>query len=94
MKVIYPVIFTDTPNNILIEVPDLQILTESNSEDEPKGTFGDAIVMAADAIGLKCADMKSVTEPSAATDESNSIFAADGWSTVLPIEVDLNDYKG
>ena len=49
MKQVYPVIFTqlnDKKNTVLIEVPDLEILTEG---------FGmaDAVEMARDAIGLK-----------------------------------------
>ena len=32
MKVTYPVIFTDVNTNILVEVPDLGILTEANEE--------------------------------------------------------------
>lgn len=39
MKVTYPVIFTDVDTNILIEVPDLGILTEANEEGKPKGTM-------------------------------------------------------
>ena len=33
MKVAYPTIFTETDTNILIEIPDLGIFTESNSEN-------------------------------------------------------------
>ena len=32
MKGAYPVIFTDVDTNILVEVPDLGILTEANEE--------------------------------------------------------------
>ena len=35
---------------ILIEVPDLEILTEANEEGKPKGTLADAIMMARDAL--------------------------------------------
>lgn len=54
MKVAYPVIFTDMDTNILIEVPDLGILTEANEEGKTKGTIADAIMMARDAIGISC----------------------------------------
>ena len=37
MKAVYPVIFTDVDTNILIEVPDLGILTEANEEGKKKG---------------------------------------------------------
>ena len=43
MKVAYPVIFTDVGTNILIEVPDLGILTESNEEGKTKGSMADVI---------------------------------------------------
>lgn len=36
MKVTYPVIFTDVNTNILVEVPDLGILTEANEEGKWK----------------------------------------------------------
>ena len=41
MKVAYPVIFTDVDTNILIEVPDLGILTESNEEGKAKSSLAD-----------------------------------------------------
>ena len=43
MKIIYPVFFTQTETNVLIEVPDLEILTEGKN-------LSDTIVMARDAI--------------------------------------------
>lgn len=49
MKQVYPVIFTqlnDEKNTVLIEVPDLKILTEGLG-------MADAVEMARDAIGLK-----------------------------------------
>ena len=49
MKRVYPVIFTqlnDEKNTVLIEVPDLEILTEGLG-------MADAVEMARDAIGLK-----------------------------------------
>jgi predicted RNase H-like HicB family nuclease len=49
MKQVYPVIFTqlnDEKNTVLIEVPDLEILTEGLG-------MADAVEMARDAIGLK-----------------------------------------
>ena len=49
MKAAYPVIFTDVDTNILVEVPDLGILTEANEEGKAKGTIADAIEMARDA---------------------------------------------
>ena len=51
MKGVYPVLFTKTDNNILIEVPDFEILTEGKD-------MNDAINMARDAIELKCVSME------------------------------------
>lgn len=60
MKVTYPVIFTDVDTNILIEVPDLGILTEANEEGAAKATMADAIMMARDAIGLSALQKKTM----------------------------------
>lgn len=49
MKGAYPVIFTDVDTNILVEVPDLGILTEANEEGKAKGTIADA-----DRNGKRC----------------------------------------
>ena len=72
MKAAYPVIFTDVDTNILVEVPDLGILTEANEEGKEKGTISDAIEMARDAIGLACINLqdenKPVPEPTAIAD--------------------------
>ncbi len=59
MKYAYPVIFTrteDEKDTILIEVPDLEIMTEG---------FGvaDAIEMARDAIGLSGITLEDMSEP-------------------------------
>ena len=45
MKRVYPVIFTQTQNGFLIEVPDLEILTEGTDMEN-------AIDMARDAISI------------------------------------------
>ena len=52
MKIIYPVFFTQTETNVLIEVPDLEILTEGKN-------LSDAIVMARDAIHAWKAGIKT-----------------------------------
>ena len=99
MIITYPVIFTDVENNILIEVPDLGILTQSNSEDEPKGSLADAIAMARDAIGIKCLTLedewKEVKEPSAieSLDISKGTFADDGKGFISLVDVDLTAYR-
>ena len=99
MKVTYPVIFTDVDTNILIEVPDLGILTESNEEGKPKGSMADAITMARDAIGISCIEAedngKVVLHPSKMTDidVSKGTFNEDGTSIVSLVDVDLTAYR-
>ena len=99
MKVTYPVIFTDIKTNILIEVPDLNILTEANEEGKEKASFADAIMMARDAIGLYCISAEDRGEPVAKASALNDIdlkkgtFAEDGESIVSLVDVDLQVYR-
>ena len=99
MKVVYPVIFTETEKNILIEVPDLNILTEANQEGKKKGSLADAVAMARDAIGLKCISMEDEgIEMIAATglsdiDICNGVFYEDGKSFASIVDVDLVSYR-
>ena len=51
MKNVYPVFFTKTDTVVLVEVPDLEILTEGTD-------MSDAMEMARDAIELKCVSME------------------------------------
>ena len=55
MKAVYPVLFTRSKDAILIEVPDLGILTEGTDMEN-------AISMARDAIELKCISMEDANE--------------------------------
>lgn len=99
MKVTYPVIFTEVETNILIEVPDLGILTEANEEGRMKGTIADAIMMARDAIGLSCIEREdqgeTVVSPSMLSDVdiSKGTFYEDGKSFVSLVDVDLVIYR-
>lgn len=99
MKVAYPVIFTDVDTNILIEVPDLGILTEANEEGQEKGSMADAIMMARDAIGLSCIaaqdEGKDVIEPSNVNDVdiSKGTFSNDGIGVISLVDVDLVTYR-
>lgn len=99
MKVAYPVIFTDVDTNILIEVPDLEILTESNEEGSKKGTLADAIMMARDAIGISCIEKEDkgieIQKPSALEDidVSKGTFFGDGKNVVSIVDVDLDEYR-
>lgn len=91
MKKVYPVIFTKTDDKTyLIEVPDMEILTEGND-------LQDAIEMARDAIGLKgiCLEDEKRTIPEASehVDASNGTFADDGESFVSMVDIDFDVYR-
>ncbi len=95
MKSVYPVIFTplnDEKDTILIEVPDLEILSEG---------FGmaNAMEMARDAIGLKgiCREDegRKLPEPSMMDeiDVTKGTFAEEGKSFLSLIDVDFTEYR-
>lgn len=91
MKIAYPVIFTDVGTNILIEIPDLGILTEANGEGEKKGTILEAQEMAKDAIILHLENHdKAIIEPSLLSDIdiNEGEFVKEGESIVSMVEVD------
>lgn len=85
MKIIYPVFFTQTATNVLIEVPDLEILTEGKD-------LSNAIVMARDAIELKYVSLKDdkmeIPKPSdlSSLDVKNSTFAAEGKTFISLVD--------
>jgi len=95
MKYAYPVIFTrteDEKDTILIEVPDLEIMTEG---------FGvaDAIEMARDAIGLSGITLEDMSEPIPLPrdideiDLKKSEFASAEKSYVSLVDVDFTKYR-
>ena len=95
MKSVYPVIFTqlnDEKDTVLIEVPDLGILTEG---------FGmaDAVDMARDAIGLKGIvyedDGRELPQPSLISDidVTKGTFAEDGNGCVSLVDIDFAEYR-
>lgn len=95
MKSVYPVIFTplnDEKDTVLIEVPDLQILTEG---------FGmaDAVDMARDAIGLKGIsyedDGRELPKPSGMgdIDVTKGTFAEDGKGCLSLVDIDFAEYR-
>jgi predicted RNase H-like HicB family nuclease len=92
MKAVYPVFFTQTEEAVLIEVPDLEILTEG--KDMP-----DAIEMARDAIELKCVSMEDdkieIPNPSdiASLDCSKGTFAEEGKTIVSLVDIDSIEYR-
>lgn len=91
----YPVIFTDVDTNILIEVPDLEILTEANEEGSPKGNISDAVKMARDAIEItlldKVSNCETIKPPSLLEDidVSYSTFYEYGKSFVSMVKIDM-----
>ncbi len=99
MKVTYPVIFTEIDTNILIEVPDLGIFSESNEEGKTKGTLADAMLMARDAIGLACISAEDngkelvVASKLADVDVTKGTFYGEGLSYVSYVDVDLMVYR-
>ena len=99
MKVTYPVIFTDVNTNILVEVPDLGILTEAKEEGKGKSSISDASEMARDAIGLVCINLQDENKPipKPTTIEDIDVmkwtFAECGKGIVSLVDVDLTTYK-
>ncbi len=92
MKAVYPVIFTKTEDCILVEVPDLEILTEGKD-------LVDAIEMARDAIGLKGISLEDagMEIPKASdlesVDASKGTFADDGEGMVSVVDIDFMEYR-
>ena len=91
-KKAYPVIFTQVDDVVLVEVPDLEILTEG--KDMP-----DAIEMARDAIGITIISMDDyrteIPKPSALNevDTSKGTFVNEGESFISFVDVDFDIYR-
>ncbi|MBE5954914.1 MAG: HicB family protein [Lachnospiraceae bacterium] len=92
MKSVYPVIFTETENVILVEVPDFQILTEGKD-------MADAIAMARDAIGIVGISREdhgeAIPVPSQMSQIkiSNGTFAKEGESFLSLVDIDFLVYR-
>lgn len=92
MKKAYPVIFTQTENAVLVEIPDMGILTEGRNLE-------DAIEMARDAIGLNGIALQDGNEeipgPSelGGIDTSKGAFAADGKGIISFVDIDFDVYR-
>lgn len=92
MKNSYPVIFTQTEQEILVEVPDFEILTQGTN-------MSNAIEMARDAIGLKGITLENenlpIPEPSDMENISlqNSTFAENGKTFLSFVDVDFLEYR-
>ena len=92
MKTVYPVFFTKTDDIILVQVPDLEILTEGNN-------MSDAIEMARDALELKCVSLEdanaTIPQPSSIQrlDVNQCTFASDGQTVISLVDVDSAEYR-
>ena len=92
MRNVYPVFFTKTNDNVLVEVPDLDILTEGKD-------MNDAINMARDAIELKCVSMEDdkekIPNPSNMNDLNviNGTFVDEGETVVSFVDIDSTEYR-
>ena len=88
----YPVIFTQTNDCILVEVPDLQILTEGK-------TMETAMEMARDAISVAIISMEDNQEPiplptkMTNIDIIHSTFSELGESFSSLVDTDVNEYR-
>ena len=85
MKRVYPVVLTQSPESILVYVPDFNIDTEGKD-------FADAIEMARDAI---CITAVSIEDDGDALPEPSKVEAvsAKKGSIVTLVDVDVDDYR-
>ena len=90
MILMYNVLFTKTKNCILIEVPDLDILSEGKN-------MQDAILMARDAIGATILTLEdNGKKPPKMTKEINvkkGTFSNKGKTIVSIVDIDMDEYK-
>lgn len=89
---IYPTIFTELADVCLVEVPDMEILTEGKNLEE-------AFTMARDAIGIKGITMEDdgeelpVPTRLADVDIEKGTFAGEGAGIVSLVDVDFAVYR-
>jgi predicted RNase H-like HicB family nuclease len=92
LKTIYPAYYTKTDTVVLIEVPDLEILTEGTD-------MVNAVEMARDAIELKCISMEDdgteIPMPSEITslDVNKGTFANEGQTIISLVDIDTDEYR-
>lgn len=92
MERVYPVIFTQTQDGFLIEVPDLEILTEGTD-------MKNAIDMARDAISITLISMEENNEvvPTPSAMENINVakgtFAQNGKGFVSMVDTDTKEYR-
>lgn len=92
MKAVYPTIFTKTEDCYLIEVPDLEILSEGTDLEN-------AIEMARDAICLTIISLEDnnqavpVPSPIDCIDIAEGTFANDGKGFLSMVDADTMEYR-
>ena len=92
MKRVYPIILTQVKECVLVEVPDLEILTQGKD-------LADAMDMARDAIGLTIVVMQdkgqNIPEPSigANININASTFKEDGQGILALVDIDVEAYR-
>jgi len=92
MKKMYPVIFTQTEECILVEIPDLQILTEGKNIEN-------AIEMARDAISITIVSLEENNEPVPSPTEmpklniTSGTFYDSGESFLSLVDADVDEYR-
>ena len=86
MQATYPVLFTKTKDCILVEAPDLEVLTEGRD-------MKNAIEMARDAMELMCVTLedhkKEIPAPSDTLDIVNGTFSEDGETILSYVDINL-----
>lgn len=92
MKNVYPVFLTKTDTVVLVEVPDMEILTEGKD-------MVNAVEMARDAIELKCVSMEDegmeIPLPSeiGVLDANKGTFAEEGMTVISLVDIDSGEYR-
>lgn len=90
MVLIYNVLFTKVKAAVLVEVPDLEILTEGKDMKE-------AIYMARDAIGATILSMKDngikIPKPSDKINIKKGTFTKKGPTIVSIVDIDIDEYE-
>lgn len=92
MKKMYPVIFTKTNDGYLIEVPDLEILTQGTDIEN-------AFEMARDAISITIVSLEDNNEPVPVpskledVDVACSTFADCGKGFISIVDTDISEYR-
>ena len=92
MKNVYPVIFTQVDECVLVEVPDLEILTEGTD-------MVNAIDMARDAIGLKGITLEDLGQEIPTPSDIDSVkiedgsFSEVGKGIVSLVDIDFTAYR-